>query len=242
MIYSQNIRRQIRARTFREEALNNYYKNPAICKHCNNIIQPTDKEKISAIKRKAFCDIVCKNNFNVKNKENREKEKDMKKEEKKLKEKDRIINPNVHIPIMNTKRKGNIAESAISNEFIRNNIPVLLPFGDNEKYDLVIEINGKFKSVQIKYATVINGCIKADARHRIGAKRIKYESYNGKVDIIAVWCEELGKAFLLTLSDFTKNTINLRIVEPKNNSCVTTVRWAKDYEFIAMLQKIKNIK
>lgn len=141
---------------------------------------------------------------------------------------------------MNTKRKGNIAESAISNEFIRNEIPVLLPFGDNEKYDLVIDINGKFKSVQIKYGTIINGCIIADTRHRIGAKRIKYESYDGKVDIIAVWCEELRKAYLLPLSEFKKTCTYLRIDIPKNNSCISTIRWAKNYEFDIILQKIKN--
>ena len=63
----------------------------------------------------------------------------------------------------NTKSTGNKAESVILSEFVKHNIPVLLPFGDNEKYDLVIDLEGKFYSVQVK-----NGLFKKDKiRHII---------------------------------------------------------------------------
>lgn len=62
----------------------------------------------------------------------------------------------------NTKIKGNKAESVILAEFVKHEIPVLLPFGDNEKFDLVIFINNEFKSVQVKYGRYVNGCVVAD--------------------------------------------------------------------------------
>jgi ADP-heptose:LPS heptosyltransferase len=140
--------------------------------------------------------------------------------------------------VINTKTKGNKAEAIVLAEFIKNNIPVLLPFGDNEKYDLVIDINGQFKSVQIKYGRISNGCVTADIRHRTGAKRISYETYYDKVDFIAIWCEENNKVYLISLKEFgNKVTALLRIDSPKNNSCISTICWDKDYEFDKILQK-----
>ncbi|HEY4196882.1 MAG TPA: group I intron-associated PD-(D/E)XK endonuclease [Mucilaginibacter sp.] len=132
---------------------------------------------------------------------------------------------------MNTKLKGNKAEAVVISAFVKKNIPVLLPFGDNEKYDIVIEVAGVFKSVQIKYGRFKNGCVEADIKHRIGFKRIKYSNYKGKVDYIAIWCEDNDKVYLLDSLYFSNKTrALLRIDHPKNNSSHTTVKWAKDYE------------
>jgi hypothetical protein len=138
---------------------------------------------------------------------------------------------------MNTKSKGNKAESVILAEFIKYDIPVLLPFGDNEKYDLVIDLNGVFKSVQVKYGRYMNGCVVADTRHRVGAKRIEYETYGGKVDFIALWCEELDTKYLIPISEGNKTNITLRVDTPKNNSCISTIIWATDYEFFKVLSR-----
>lgn len=139
---------------------------------------------------------------------------------------------------MNTKIKGNKAEAVILSEFVKCEIPVLLPFGDNEKFDLVIFINNNFKSVQIKYANYKNGCVVADSRYRMGANRIKYNTYIDKIDFLAIWCEKLNKSYLLPIID-NKTLITLRITQPKNNSCLTTIKWAKDYEFDSIVNKYK---
>ena len=139
---------------------------------------------------------------------------------------------------MNSKLKGNKAESVVLSLFIQNNIPVLIPFGDNEKYDLVIDLKGDLKSVQVKSGRYVNGCIIADSRHRIGAKRLKYETYGGKVDFIAIWCEELNKTYLISILESNKTGMCLRIEPPKNNSCISTVIWAKEYELSKAINKM----
>ena len=135
---------------------------------------------------------------------------------------------------MNTKVKGNKAESVILSELVKQNIPVMIPFGDNEKYDFVIDLHDSFKSVQVKYGTYANGCITADIRHRIGAKRIKYETYAGKVDYIGIWCEAIDKSYLVPILFANKTVITLRIDKPKNNS-VKRIVWAKDYELVKII-------
>lgn len=139
----------------------------------------------------------------------------------------------------NTKSKGNKAEAVVLSEFVKNNIPVLLPFGDNEKYDLVFELNGEFKSVQVKYGRIVNDCVVSDIRHRVGVKRIEYETYFEKVDFIAIWCEYNNNVYLIPMKEFgNKTTARLRLKPPINNSSISTVCWAKDYEFNLTLSKI----
>lgn len=130
-----------------------------------------------------------------------------------------------------SKNKGNKAEIVIISEFIKNNIPVSIPFGQNEPYDLIIETNQGFKSVQVKHGSYRNGCVVANIRHRTGFSKITYSTYDGKADYIAVWCEELNTSYLLSIDECEKKTaLNLRIEMPKNNSCISTIVWAKDYE------------
>ena len=130
---------------------------------------------------------------------------------------------------MNTKSKGNKAEGVIIAEFIKRGYPVSLPFGDNEPYDMIADFDGTLKKIQIKHGKTSNGCVVADIRKRIGSKRIKYESYYDKVDYIAIWCEELDKVYIISGDMLKKTTITLRYQKPKNNLCISTILWAKDF-------------
>lgn len=51
---------------------------------------------------------------------------------------------------MDTKRLGNIGEALTQAEFVMRGIPLYLPFGENEKSDMIIDLNGELKRVQCK--------------------------------------------------------------------------------------------
>lgn len=51
---------------------------------------------------------------------------------------------------MTTKQLGNIGEAKALAKFVELQIPVYIPFGDNEKSDLIADFNGKLNKVQIK--------------------------------------------------------------------------------------------
>lgn len=57
--------------------------------------------------------------------------------------------------IHNNKSKGNIGEAKCLAKLVELGIPVSLPFGDNERYDMVIEHNGKLEKIQVKYSSSI---------------------------------------------------------------------------------------
>ena len=52
---------------------------------------------------------------------------------------------------MNSKEKGNIGEGLALAEFAKRGIQVSIPFGDNARYDLIAEFNGKLNKIQVKY-------------------------------------------------------------------------------------------
>ena len=54
---------------------------------------------------------------------------------------------------MNTKEKGDVAVGLAIAHFVSEGKEVLLPIGDKQKYDLVIEDNGKFFKIQCKYTS-----------------------------------------------------------------------------------------
>lgn len=50
----------------------------------------------------------------------------------------------------NTKRVGDLSELRLMHDLVRAGYLVSIPFGENHRYDLVIEKDGVFKSVQVK--------------------------------------------------------------------------------------------
>ena len=48
----------------RKAALERYYENPSLCKQCNKIIHPREKEKLFNVKKKQFCNRSCAAKYN----------------------------------------------------------------------------------------------------------------------------------------------------------------------------------
>ena len=57
---------------------------------------------------------------------------------------------------MNSKQKGNITELECMLAFIKLGYNVLTPYGDCERYDFVVDVNGKFIRVQVKTSRTDN--------------------------------------------------------------------------------------
>ena len=138
---------------------------------------------------------------------------------------------------MNSKTKGNISEAKTLFEFQKRNIPVCLPWGDNERYDMIAEFNGKLNRIQIKTANEeVNGSIKCYCRssknHTTNKSLDTYEKdvdyfvfYNQTRDIIAlVPIKEIGSC----------KVISLRI-KPTKSGQIKGTRFFKDYSFDKIL-------
>lgn len=123
---------------------------------------------------------------------------------------------------MNTTMQGNISQANILAGLANKGYKVLLPFGEGFKYDLVVELAGKFYTVQCKTARCKNGVI-------IFNTQSAGVSYLGDIDYFAVWSPELQKVYLIKVDQAPVNFAYLRH-EPTKNNQTANVKWAKDYE------------
>ena len=128
----------------------------------------------------------------------------------------------------NPKTIGERSEAVILAKFLLRGEIVLQPFGDNQRYDLVLDCDGTFTRVQCKTGRLKNGAVSFPCCSMAGGKVRR--SYVGDIEAFAIYCPDNDKVYFVPVEHAPKNEMTLRIDPPKNNSAITTVRWAIDYE------------
>src|SRR3954469_24132790 len=84
-------------------------------------------------------------------------------------------------------------EATILAELIRRGYAVLLPFGTNQRYDLVLDIGGEFVRAQCKTGRLKRGVVEYSTRSvRSNRKEILTRNYAGQVEIFLVHCPQTG--------------------------------------------------
>jgi hypothetical protein len=114
-----------------------------------------------------------------------------------------------------TKATGEITEAVVLAEFLRAGFPVLLPFGDNRRYDLVVEAGGRFLRVQCKTASPCGGgaCIRFKARSGVHQSR----SYRGQADLFGAYSPHTRQVYVLAVNEVPETDVWLRLTPTKNN-------------------------
>ncbi len=132
-------------------------------------------------------------------------------------------------PKRNTKAIGDRSEAAVLSALVRTGYAVSIPFGENHRYDLLIDDGSRILRVQVKtgrlHGEVISYSCQSTHWHRGGSAR----PYFGQVDIIAVFCPQNGKVYLLPEKEFVATRAHLRLSEPANNQR-RRIRWAREFE------------
>ena len=110
---------------------------------------------------------------------------------------------------------------------------VLVPFGENTRYDLVVDRAGQLTRVQCKTgrlragAVIFNVC--STYGHHPNPKVVR-RNYVGQVDEFAVFCPETQAVYSIPVEDLpTGNRGSLRVDFPRNNQ-LKGVRFACAYE------------
>jgi len=110
--------------------------------------------------------------------------------------------------------------------FVDAGYRILIPFGENHRYDFVAEDQeGRFLRIQVKSGRLKNGAVEFSAFsshfHRGGAKS---RAYHGEIDYFAVYCKDNDQVYFVP-EPAAKLRPLLRISPPKNNMKKTIV-WA----------------
>jgi hypothetical protein len=110
---------------------------------------------------------------------------------------------------------------------------LLLPFGENTRYDLVIDDGKGLCRVQCKTGRLRSGAIRFATCSAYGHHRkptTARRSYFGQIDAFAIHCPETGGVYLVSIEDLAVEVQGaLRVDAPKNNQ-KRHIRFASDYE------------
>jgi Holliday junction resolvase-like predicted endonuclease len=114
-----------------------------------------------------------------------------------------------------TKLKGDIAEAFVTYTLREKGFNVLIPWGEDARYDLVSEKNGVFKRIQVKYVTPKDGTLLVSFRSSNNYSIIHYSSKD--VDIIAAYSSEQKKVYFIPLGSVSnRHSCKLRLTPTKN--------------------------
>lgn len=130
---------------------------------------------------------------------------------------------------MTNRERGDQSEAAFILTLVRHGYKVLTPWGQNHRYDVVLDTIDGFKKVQCKTGRlerngdviVFNSC-----SNPYGKKRT---NYRGQIDYFGVYCPELNKAYLVPVSVVGVSAGILRL-NPTRNGQSKKIRLAKDFE------------
>ena len=131
--------------------------------------------------------------------------------------------------------KGAVAELEIELAATRLGVPVLKPVAEHGRYDLGLEIGGRLLRVQCKWGRLIDdGALIAV---RVGGNRSTPAGYvrsvytKDEVDLIAVYCGEIDRCYLLPIAIAEgRHQVQLRLKPPANGQRAF-INLASDYEF-----------
>jgi PD-(D/E)XK endonuclease len=121
-------------------------------------------------------------------------------------------------------------EAAILGELVRRGYQVLLPFGTNQRYDLVVDMDGEFVRAQCKKGRLRHGVIRFPARSTQSNSRGTYfRPYSGQVEIFLIHCPETNQIYAVPVDEVPATDGWLR-VDATQNGQQERIRWARDYE------------
>jgi hypothetical protein len=137
---------------------------------------------------------------------------------------------------MNNKLKGDIAEAVFTAECLKRGWVVSKPFGDNCRYDAILDRGKGLERIQVKSSTFSEkrGVIEAATR-RIYNNQTKGQICNSyskdEIDAFVIYSPELNKLFYLPIEEQeNKKYVNLRVTSNEKTKS-PNIRWASKYEF-----------
>ncbi len=143
-------------------------------------------------------------------------------------------------PKQNHKAQGERSQAYIVAKLLDIGYNVLTPYGDNARYDVVIEDDdGNFYRVQCKTAWIkhegdmIEFATASSHYHyrtKLGKMEHGKKDYRGQIDYFAVYSPDTKKVYLVPIDHVKAITSAMLRLVPTKNKQTKNVRWAKDYE------------
>jgi len=116
---------------------------------------------------------------------------------------------------LSKKVKGDVAELAVAKKLMADGWKILFPYGEDHRYDLVVEKANRFVKIQVKYVTPKNGAIDINCQSSNNWSILPYNSE--EIDVIAAYNSKNEEIYFVSALEMNHRSFKLRIEGAKNN-------------------------
>jgi PD-(D/E)XK nuclease superfamily protein len=112
-------------------------------------------------------------------------------------------------------------------------IHVAVPFGENTRYDLIVDTQSELMRVQCKTGRLRNGAVCFATASTYGhhpSSRHARRHYLGEIDAFAVFCGETERVYLVPIEHVASRTSAQLRVDPPRNGQRRGIRHVQDFE------------
>ncbi len=131
---------------------------------------------------------------------------------------------------MNTKDIGDLAELSAAKKLKSKGMSVSFPFGDNERYDLILDDGNDLERAQVRKAAKRENYLvfKCYSNHRSSGE-IKRESFQeDEIDCFLVWYREEDRIYKVPVEETPETEMRLRLEKTGNNQ-EQNINWSSEY-------------
>lgn len=143
---------------------------------------------------------------------------------------------------LTVKRKGILTEETLKLWFLQQGYSVSVPIGDDDRYDFIVDFDGKLVKMQSKTSNLtrtvncLNFATASIKYNSSGSHRTKYTEE--EIDYFCTIHPENNQVYIVPVKE-CGNECNLRLIASKNNQS-KGVKMAIDYEGEKMIERILN--
>jgi len=132
---------------------------------------------------------------------------------------------------MHTKSIGEITEGSVIAALIKSGASILIPFGENRRYDIVMDWHGTFYRVQCKTGMLLKdrGVIQFACCSCGNGRNPVRKHYQGQIEFFGVYCPQTEDVFLVPVEDAAKTYTVIRVGPRKSNLVRRGIREAEQY-------------
>ena len=146
--------------------------------------------------------------------------------------------------MLSSNEKGSIAELEIATAAVKLGVAVYKPLSEHSRADLLFEIGDGLWRVQCKWGRLSEArdvvLIQTAGNYLSPHGYVRSTYSEREVDLLAVYCGEIDRSFLLPVSLFGgMHAIQLRLTPPRNNqrACINL---AEDFDFVGAIAQLEE--
>lgn len=132
-----------------------------------------------------------------------------------------------------------MTEAIVLAELLKRDVSVSMPFGENHRYDFIMEVAGEFHRLQCKTARYRQDTLRFQVNSTAPSNTGQTKAdYKGDIDYFVVHCREVSETYMVPIEAVGTSSKTLRFDEPDNNQ-TSGVDMAEDYELDTQLYAAK---